>query len=115
MRFYFGFQEFFIVDRLALKVFFNISTDIPHNPVNTPWAYIQTKDKFDEPIFGGWGVVGRAYIRGWLIFGKKSTSIFNLLNLLFLLYSSIKHVFRHFSRSAGCEICPKLKQWHKNT
>ena len=24
---------------------------IPKNPVNTPWSYIRTRDKFDEPIF----------------------------------------------------------------
>ena len=56
--------------------------------------------KFDGPIFR-WG-------RGRLILGRKKTSIYNLLNLFFFLFSSIKHVFRHFSRRATCEICSKL-------
>ena len=50
---------------------------------------------------------GGLYPRG-LIFGRKKTSIWNLLNLLFFLFSSIKHVFRHFSRRARCKICSKL-------
>ena len=28
-----------------------------------PWAYIRIKEKFDGPIFGGWGE-GEAYIQG---------------------------------------------------
>ena len=51
------------------------------------------------PIFGGGGE---------LIFGRKDTSICNLLNLLFLLFPSIKHILWHFSCRAKCEICSKL-------
>ena len=65
--------------------------------LNTPWTYIRTNSKFDGPIFGG---VGGGLIYGGLIFGRKSTSIYNMLNLLFFLYSSIKHVPRHFSHRA---------------
>ena len=40
------------------------------------WAYIQTKDKFDGPAFGG------------LVYKRKNISIWNLLNLLlFFLFS----------------------------
>ena len=45
--------------------------------------------------------------RGFL-FGRKSTSICNLLNLLSFLFFSINHVFWHFSRFARHEICSKL-------
>ena len=46
---------------------------------------------------------------GRLIFRRKNTSTFNLLNLLFFLsFFSIKYVFWHFSRRATCEICSKL-------
>ena len=44
----------------------------------------------------------------WLILGRKYTSIYNLLNLLFLLFSSIKHVFWNFSRREKGEICSNL-------
>ena len=50
----------------------------------------------------------RAYIRGGLIFGRKYTSICNLLNIIFFLSSSIKHVTRHFLRRARFEVCSKL-------
>ena len=54
---------------------------------------ITDKGKFDGPIF--WG----------LIFGRKNTSICNLLNLLLLfLFSSIKLIFWHISRRVRCEI-----------
>ena len=33
MRFYFGFQKIFIIDRLAIKHFFDISTDFIQNSV----------------------------------------------------------------------------------
>ena len=36
-------------------IFHVIVFDILQNPVNTPWVYIWTKDKFDGPIFGEWG------------------------------------------------------------
>ena len=39
----------------------------------------------------------------------SDTSISSLLNLLFFLFSSMKHVFRHFSCRARCETCSKLK------
>ena len=86
--------------RLLVAIIPNATViNIPKNPVNTPWAYTQTKDKFDEPIFGK---------GGGLIFGKKNTSICNLLNLLFILFFSMKHVFRHFLGRARFEICLKL-------
>ena len=69
-----------------------------------PWVYIQTKDKFDGPIFGG------LIYRGGLTFGRKKTSICNLLNLPFFLFFTIKQSFWHFSRHARFEICSKLKQ-----
>ena len=47
-----------------------------------PCAYIQTKEKFYGPIFGaGWDC-----IRGQ-IFGRKITSICNLLSLLTYFYT----------------------------
>ena len=53
---------------------------------------------------------GGAYILrgGGIIFGRKNTSIYNMLKLLFFLFSSIKHIFRRFSRRARCEIYSKL-------
>ena len=45
---------------------------------------------------------------GGIIFGRKNTSICNMLKLLFFLFSSIKHIFRRFSRRARCEIYSKL-------
>ena len=53
---------------------------ISQNPINTPWAYIQTKDKFDRPI-----LEGRAYIRGAYIREEKH---FNLqsVKLTFLSF-----------------------------
>ena len=62
-----------------------------------------TKDKFDGSIFG-WG----GLYSGRLILGRKNTSNCNLLNLLFSLFSSIKHVFWHFLHRTRCEICCKL-------
>ena len=58
-----------------------LKKQMPSNPytvnsVNTPWAYIRTKDKFDGPLFGGLTYGGR------LIFERKNISICNLLNLL---------------------------------
>ena len=47
-----------------------------------PCAYIQTKEKVYGPIFGA----GRDYIQGH-VFGKKITSICNLLSLLTYLYT----------------------------
>ena len=38
------------------------------------WAYTQTKNKFNGPTFRE------------LIFGRKNTSIYNLLNLLFFFF-----------------------------
>ena len=65
-----------------------------------PWAYIPTKDKFDGPIFGQESLYkGGAYI--W-------EEICNLLNIIFFLSSSIKHVTRHFLRRARFEVCSKL-------
>ena len=67
-----------------------------------PLTYIRTKDKFDGPIFRELIYRGRG--RG-LIFGRKNTSICNLLNLLLLfLFSSIKLIFWHISRRVRCEI-----------
>ena len=69
----------------------------------------RTEDKFDEPIFRGLIYEGRAGGGGGgLIFGRKNNSICNFLKLLFFLFSSIKHVLRHFPRRARREICPKL-------
>ena len=69
-----------------------------------PWAYIQTK----KNLMGLYSE-GGAYIQGGgLIFGGKNTSICNLLNFLFFLFSSIKHVFWHFERPARFEVCSKL-------
>ena len=49
----------------------------------------------------GWG--------GGLIFGRKNTSSYNLLNLLlFFVFSIIKLVFRHIARLARCETCLRL-------
>ena len=45
---------------------------------------------------------------GGLILVRKKTSICNLLNLFFFLFSSIKHIFRHLSRHARCKIGSKL-------
>ena len=67
---------------------------------NTPWTYMRIYVQRTD-LMG-------LYSGGGLIFGRKNTSICNLLNLLFFLFSSIKHVFRHFSRRARCEICSKL-------
>ena len=41
------------------------------NLVNTPWAYIRTKDKFDRPMYG-W-----AYIRdvNWFTLGPRIPGI----------------------------------------
>ena len=87
----------------ALPVFL-----IPQNPLNTPWAYIRTKGKF---------IFGRLIYRGTYIceekhFSLKSETYFLFLNLLF--FSSIKHVFRHFSRRARCGICSKITKRHQN-
>ena len=38
----------------------------------------------------------RGLIYGWPIFARKNTSIWNLLNVLDFLFSSIKHVFLNF-------------------
>ena len=46
------------------------------------------------------GALYTAMRAGELIFGRKNTSICNFLNLLFFLFSSIKHVLWHFSRRA---------------
>ena len=55
-------------------------------------------------IYSGWGEGG-----GGRIFGRKNTSICNVLNvLLFFLFSIIKLVFWHISRCARCKICSKL-------
>ena len=77
-------------------------------PINKPWAYIRTKDKFDWPIFGG--LYTREEERGWgLLIGRKNTSICNLLNLLLsFLFSSVKLAFRNTSRRTRCELCSKL-------
>ena len=73
---------------------------------------IRAKDKFDGDIFKsmGWrSGVGLIYGEGGrIIFGRKNTSICNMLKLLFFLFSSIKHIFRRFSRRARCEIYSKL-------
>ena len=53
------------------------------------------------------GAWGGALIHMGLM-GRKNTSISNLLNLIFFLFSSIKRVFLHFSRHARCEISSKL-------
>ena len=46
---------------------------------------------------------------GGLIFGRKNTSSYNLLNLLlFFVFSIIKLVFRHIARLARCETCLRL-------
>ena len=76
-------------------------------PLIRPGCIYGQRTNFDGPIFVGGGG-GLIYGRGRLIFGRKNTSICDLLNLLFFLFSSIKHVFRHFSRRARCEICSKL-------
>ena len=54
---------------------------ILQNPFNTPWTYLM--GLYSGGLYGG------------PIFGRKNTSICNLLNLLFFS-CSIKHVFRHF-------------------
>ena len=56
-------------------------------PLNTPWAYIRTNDKSDESILRD----------GGLIFGRKSTAICNLLNLLLFFFLS------DFVISNGCK------------
>ena len=61
-----------------------------------PWAYIRTKDKFNGPMFEG------AYIREEKRFNLQS------VKLTFLSFFKYKHVFRHFSRRASCEICSQL-------
>ena len=59
-------------------------------------------------LMGLYSGEGGGLYTGGLIFGRKNTSIFILLNLLFFLFPGIKHVFRHFPRRAKCEICSKL-------
>ena len=44
--------------------------------------------------------------RGGLIFGRKNTSICNLLTYFSFFFFSLKH--QHFSPHARCEICSKL-------
>ena len=59
------------------------------------------------PLFGlysEWGLL----CRGRSLYSGEKNSICNLLNLLFFLFSSIKHVLRHFSRRPRCKICSKL-------
>ena len=46
------------------------------------WVYIR----------GGAYIQGGVWVGGGGIFGKKNTSICNLLNLLFFLFSSIRHI-----------------------
>ena len=64
-----------------------------------PWAYIRTKGKFDELIFEvGFELIYKEECgRGCLIFQRKNISIWNMLNLLFFLFSCIKHIFWYFS------------------
>ena len=76
---------------------------------------IRAKDKFDGDIFKSMGwrsgvglIYGEGGGGGGIIFGRKNTSICNMLKLLFFLFSSIKHIFRRFSRRARCEIYSKL-------
>ena len=67
-------------------------------PINKPWAYIRTKDKFDWPIFGG------LYTQE-----EDWEEVCNLLNLLLsFLFSSVKLAFRNTSRRTNCELCSKL-------
>ena len=70
------------------------------NPVRTPWAYMQTKDKFDRPVFGE--LLG-AYIRE-----KKRFNSQSFKPIFISFFPIIKHVSRHLSRRARCEICSKL-------
>ena len=46
-------------------------------------------------LYSRWG---RGAGGGVLIFGRKNTSISNLLNLLFFLFSSVKNVFLEYIR-----------------
>ena len=66
---------------------------------------INGQKTFDGRIFGGFG--GGGLTHKDLKFGRKKH--FNLQSVkLTFSFSSIKHVFRHFSRRARCEICSKL-------
>ena len=66
---------------------------------------INGQKTFDGRIFGGFG--GGGLTHEDLKFGRKKH--FNLQSVkLTFSFSSIKHVFRHFSRRARCEICSKF-------
>ena len=75
---------------------------IPKNPVNTRWAYIRTRDKFDEPIFDEEVI----YVVGAYIW-EKNTSICNPLNLLFFLF------FQHTVRISAFFTSYKLRNMFK--
>ena len=61
---------------------------------------MQTKDKFDRPVFGE--LLG-AYIRE-----KKRFNSQSFKPIFISFFPIIKHVSRHLSRRARCEICSKL-------
>ena len=54
-------------------------------------AVCTEKDNFDGFIFEG-ELTYKGGCGGGGIFGKKNTSICNLLNLLFFLFSNIRHI-----------------------
>ena len=67
---------------------------------------MRTKDKFAEAIF-------RGLICGGLIFGRKNTSICNLLNLLFFLFFQYKARITAFFTS--CKMWNTIKVNNKET
>ena len=74
------------------------------------YIYIYRKILLIRPgsIYGQRTNLMGLYSRGF-IFGRKNTSIWNLLKLLLsFLFSSRKLVFWHISPRARCEICFKL-------
>ena len=82
-----------------------------YNPINTPWSYIWTKDKFDGPIFG-WSLYTRrrGEGRGGGVAYIRDKKYFNLqcVKLTFLSSFQYKARISAFSRRARCEICSKL-------